>query len=309
VAPASADDNPTSSANYEIINLYDAFGHDREGTTHSFGFSALIRYGDTTILFDAGTSSDILERNAEALGVDLGQVDIAIASHAHANHVGGFDALIRANDQAKIYFPTDFLGAGGPFSFGIAGRDPAAAEELPREHRYFAGESSTAELITDGRFYKRVEYVEGSREIAPGVHLVATTSTNLGYFSKYPGIAIDGSALEGDASFLGLPELSLALDVDAGQVLVVGCSHSGVEAIVRQSREELGSDIALLVGGYHLLPYERPTLEALAARLSGELGVKQVAPAHCTGHLGFLALMEAFGDRYRFFGLGSRIRG
>ena len=131
----------------------------------------------------------------------------------------------------------------------------------------------------------------------------------MGYFSKYPGIALDGSAAAGDASFLGLPELSLSLDVDDGHVLVVGCSHSGVESIVRQSRAERGSDVALLVGGYHLLPYERPTLKAIAARLSGELGVKEVAPSHCTGHAGFVALMEAFGKRYNFFGLGSKIKG
>ena len=38
-----------TSDNY-ILNLYDAFGPERDGLVQDFGFSALVRYGDTTIL-------------------------------------------------------------------------------------------------------------------------------------------------------------------------------------------------------------------------------------------------------------------
>lgn len=37
-----------------IINLYDAFGPEREVLTHDFGFSALVGYSGKTILFDSG---------------------------------------------------------------------------------------------------------------------------------------------------------------------------------------------------------------------------------------------------------------
>ena len=36
----------------------------------------------------------------------------------------------------------------------------------------------------------------------------------------------------------------------------------------------------------------------LAARLKDELGVKQVAQAHCTGHLAFKVLMAAYGSDF-----------
>ncbi len=296
---------PVPSPEVEIINLYDAFGKDRSGTTESFGFSALVRIGETTILFDAGTRSDILEANAEALEIDLSEVDFAVASHAHADHVGGFDALIRVNPDVTIYFPSDFFGAGGPLNFSVAGTDPGAKEQLPEEHRYFNGETDLAELRTDGRFYKAVEYVDDSRQIANGIRLVATRSTNIGYFTKYPGVDLEGNWAEGEASFLGLPELSLSIDTAEGLVLVVGCAHSGVEPIVRAAREEVESDIALLVGGYHLLPYDRATIEGVVTRLREKHMVRQVAPAHCSGHLAFIVLREIYGDDYRFFGLGS----
>ena len=42
-------------------------------------------------------------------------------------------------------------------------------------------------------------------------------------------------------------------------------------------------------------------------RLRKEYEVKQIAPAHCTGHLAFKLLREAYGDDYRFFGLGKKL--
>ena len=60
-----------------IVNLYDAFGPEREGLTQDFGFSALVRYEGKTILFDSGTNADILKANTEALGIDLREVDFA----------------------------------------------------------------------------------------------------------------------------------------------------------------------------------------------------------------------------------------
>ena len=73
------------------------------------------------------------------------------------------------------------------------------------------------------------------------------------------------------------------------------------------TRAQTGKDVGLLVGSYHLIPYDRETLEGFAGRLKQELAVDQVAPAHCTGHLGFGVLSEVFGEDYRFFGLGKKV--
>jgi 7,8-dihydropterin-6-yl-methyl-4-(beta-D-ribofuranosyl)aminobenzene 5'-phosphate synthase len=295
---------------YEIINLYDAFGEHHPGTQKDFGFSALIRHEGTTLLFDAGTSADVLQQNAEALGIDLSEVDFAVASHAHADHTGGFDYLLRVNPNVKIYFPSDFFGAAGPLSFDISGKEPEIVKELPEEQRYFGGQTTTALLRSDGRFYKAVEYVSESVEVASGFHLIVTTSPHIGYFTKYPGVDIEGKPIDDageSANFLGLPELSLSLTTDQGSVLFVGCSHSTVEAIVRETKKTTKSDVFLLAGGYHLLPYDRDTIQGIASRLKA-LEVQKIAPSHCTGHLGFKVLREAYGDAYELFGLGSTLR-
>jgi 7,8-dihydropterin-6-yl-methyl-4-(beta-D-ribofuranosyl)aminobenzene 5'-phosphate synthase len=48
--------------NNTVINLYDAFGEDREGLEKDFGFSCILKYNGKTILFDAGTNADIFKK-------------------------------------------------------------------------------------------------------------------------------------------------------------------------------------------------------------------------------------------------------
>jgi 7,8-dihydropterin-6-yl-methyl-4-(beta-D-ribofuranosyl)aminobenzene 5'-phosphate synthase len=90
-------------------------------------------------------------------------------------------------------------------------------------------------------------------------------------------------------------------------VVVVGCSHSGVESIVAKVKKDLKRDVVLVMGGFHLLPYGADEITQVAEALKRDLGVKRVAPAHCTGNLAFKIFREFYGDDYIFAGLGSEI--
>ena len=78
-----------------IINLYDAFGEENEGLIKDFGFSCIVKFNGTTILFDGGTNADVFQNNIEALNIYLTEIDFAIASHAHFDHINGFDYLLK----------------------------------------------------------------------------------------------------------------------------------------------------------------------------------------------------------------------
>jgi len=183
----------------------------------------------------------------------------------------------------------------------LEGTEPAVVADLPPEQVYFGGDFESSTITTSGRFHgANVEYVREGKEIAPGVHLVPTRSELLGTFSRYPPNEED--------PWLGpMPELSLSVETDSGDVLLVGCSHASVEVIVKDARKRFDRPIRLLAGGYHLLPYDGEYISGLARRLREEHDVAQVAPAHCTGHLAFKLLRDAYGDDYRFFGLGQKI--
>ena len=299
-----------------ITNLYDAFGKTADGLTKDFGFSALIKYKGKLILFDAGTNADILKDNVAALGIDLKTIDIAVGSHAHGDHLNGFDYLLQVNPNVKIYLPFDFY-IGAKINFNVEGKEKAIKDSLPVEMQYFGGKEDNMSLTINqsGRFWNaNVEYVKENLEIDQGIKLISTQSPYLGYGSKYPSVDemqgfgnIDNQA-DDELKFVGLPELSLSLATDEGEILIVGCSHSSVQKIIQETKEYTNKQINFLYGGYHMLPYGRNEINTIASQLRNDFGVKKVAPAHCTGHLAFKILKDTYGENYVFAGLGERIK-
>jgi len=105
----------------------------------------------------------------------------------------------------------------------------------------------------------------------------------------------------------GFPELSLALKTEKGVVLITGCSHSKVEEIIRATKEYLGSPIELVEGGFHLFPYDGDYISKVALQMKDELGVRRVAPAHCTGNLAFRIFRDVYRDNYNYAGVESEV--
>jgi len=291
-----------------IVNLYDAFGEDKQGLIKDFGFSCIIKYKGKTILFDGGTNANIFKNNVESLNLDLTKIDFVVASHAHFDHINGFDYLLKINPDVKIYFPLDlFWGANIPFD--LSGMDASVTDSMEKRMQYFGGDFDGYHFNQTGRFWDaNIEFVKNSVEIEPGINLITTTSPNMGYFNKYPSLDTHENNDTHSATFNGLKEISLSLTTNEGEILFVGCSHSTVEKIITHSKEYTKNEIAMVYGGYHLLPYDHNTLTDLATRLRNDLGVKKVAPAHCTGHLAFKILSDTFRDDYIFAGLGEVVK-
>jgi 7,8-dihydropterin-6-yl-methyl-4-(beta-D-ribofuranosyl)aminobenzene 5'-phosphate synthase len=274
-SPADASDRDAAQSEENVlINLYDhVTGPNSGNAIPDWGYSAFIRYNGTTILFDGGTSAAILEHNAETFGVDLREVDIAVISHNHGDHTVGIDYLVQVNPSVKIYVPAGSgLGGGGG--------------EYKKGHRWQIDE---------------LHAVGQATEILPGATLVPTQSPNTGYFSRYP-------PNEQEPQLYGLPELSLALATADGAIfLVTGCSHSGVNEIVRATQEATNADIALVTGGYHLGPYSREYVTEVARTMKDDLHVVRTGATHCTGDEAIAIFRETFGEDYVFAGLGARI--
>jgi 7,8-dihydropterin-6-yl-methyl-4-(beta-D-ribofuranosyl)aminobenzene 5'-phosphate synthase len=285
-----------------LTNLYDAFGREIDGVRHDFGFSTMVEYNGKTILVDAGTNAEIFENNLRSLNVDLRKVDIAIISHGHYDHMGGLHYLFSVNPNVKLYLPSDFFSVGAPSGFPFKEPEPLP-ETLSEDEQYFRGAASTDAMVSDptGTFWGRnIEYVTEAKEVLPGVTLIPTTATLMGTFIKYP-------PFEQNPQHIGMPELSVSFATERGQIIISGCSHTGIEEIIKATRKIRKEKILLVTGGFHLIPYPREYIEGIAKRMKDVHGVEFVAPAHCTGHTGFAVFREVFGDRYRFFGLGEKI--
>ena len=81
-----------------------------------------------------------------------------------------------------------------------------------------------------------------------------------------------------------------------GLVLLVGCSHPGIETILQASRP-WGDRVDLIFGGLHLVTSPDSAITRLATALHDQWRVDQIAPGHCTGEPAFAALRRVFGRR------------
>jgi 7,8-dihydropterin-6-yl-methyl-4-(beta-D-ribofuranosyl)aminobenzene 5'-phosphate synthase len=266
----------------QITILYDAFG-PTSAMQKDWGFAALVEFGGKRILFDTGDNPDILAINARAKGVDLSRLDFAVVSHRHGDHMGGMEYLLRVNPQVKIYAPKENFGV---FGFSLPSTFYRKDESLAANQRYYDG--APPEVMRFGSAWPRanISLIDKSTEIAPGMHLISLVSDK--------------------KTTLELHELSLAIETPQGIVLVVGCSHPGIDTIVEAARQ-IDPHIHMIVGGLHLVVTKDPEIQRIVSVLHDEDRVDYLAPGHCTGEPAFAALQKAFGERYLYAGLGTTI--
>jgi|GEM_PF-2552573 len=259
-----------------LLELFDHRGADIGDGIPMWGYSAFIRYNDHTILFDGGTSAKILEHNARTYGVDLRDVDFAMVSHSHGDHTAGIDYLLEVNPSVRLYVPRD-----GSFGYPMEeGKEYRPGYRYQTDNMVFVGENT---------------------EIEEGVHLIHTTSPHTGSFSRYP-------PHEDEPMLFNLPELSLALETESGDIVVIsGCSHSGIEKIVKEAMRATGADVELVTGGFHLGPYSAEYVTELAHMMKDELAVHRAAPTHCTGDEAIEIFRQIYGADFVEIGLGTRI--
>jgi len=102
----------------------------------------------------------------------------------------------------------------------------------------------------------------------------------------------------------GIPEQALVIVTDQGPVVVTGCAHPGIVKITGKARDLAKSAPLLVMGGFHLGQMGGEEIGRIISSLEG-LGVKHVAPSHCTGDAVIEAFRKAFGERFIAGGAGK----
>ena len=100
-----------------------------------------------------------------------------------------------------------------------------------------------------------------------------------------------------------VPEQALVIRRPEGLVVVTGCSHPGIVAIVERAKQVAGGKVLAVLGGFHLLEHSDDAVAGIVARLQ-ELGVEKVGATHCTGEKAIAAFRKAYGARFVEMGAG-----
>jgi 7,8-dihydropterin-6-yl-methyl-4-(beta-D-ribofuranosyl)aminobenzene 5'-phosphate synthase len=267
----------------KVTILYDAFGESAE-LIKDWGFSALVEHNGKRILFDTGNNAATFAHNVKALGIDLTQLDFVVISHRHADHTTGLRYVLSVNPKVTVYVPAD--GANGFGGAPIPETFFRADDSLPAKMRYFGGTEPGGLIF--GKLYDtgNVVLVNQLTEVSPGIFLVRTVSQKTGS--------------------LELPELTLAIKRSDGLLLVDGCSHAGIEAIL-EAASGVDPRTEIVFGGLHLVTTPVAEIDALVENLKTKWKVQRMAPGHCTGEPAFARLRKAYGDSYLYAGLGTTV--
>jgi 7,8-dihydropterin-6-yl-methyl-4-(beta-D-ribofuranosyl)aminobenzene 5'-phosphate synthase len=208
----------------------------------------------------------------------------------------GFGCLVET-DQATILFDTGGDGAMLLGNMTTLKIDPQSIEVVVLSHIHsdhtgglgallgtgarptvYAPRSFPARFKADVRSLTTLEEVTGPAEILPGVY----TTGEMGS---------------------GIVEQALAIETSEGLVVITGCAHPGVVEMVRRAKQISEAEVYLALGGFHLGGASRQKIGRIIADLQA-LGVRRVAPCHCTGDQAIKAFADAFGAGFIQNGVG-----
>ncbi len=254
------------------------------------GLAILVERGETRILFDTGQGLG-LAANAALLGKDLASVHTVVLSHGHYDHTGGLAPFLDLAGEAAVIAHPEVLkdryaqiGGAGPdaqvFPIGV----PFSQEELERKGA-------------------RLELSPLFQEIAPDIFSTGEVPRPPNWKSWDPRLVVrEGDGYREDPF---RDDLSLLLETEKGPVLLLGCAHAGLHAIVNHIRKETGLDrLHAVLGGTHL-GASGPEDWQKAVDLLEALQVERIAPGHCTGIRAWSYLAARLGDRVLPMPVGS----
>lgn len=268
-----------------ITILNDAIS-DKPGLAPDWGYSAFVEFEGKRILFDTGNNEAIFKANIGKLKVDLTRLDYVVISHRHGDHTTGLRYVLSVNPNVPVYTPQDepFLALTPP-AFLTKSADSA----LPAKMRYFDGKTLPSPLSHGNAWPDtKLNNVAAPVDLAPAIHLVPT-------MSETPG-------------FRDMPELSLVLDTPKGPIVIVGCSHPGIENILANiTAYRKTASIFEVFGGIHLVTATDAQIERTLTELFDRYHLQRMAPGHCTGEKTLGLIQKRLGTEYVYAGLGETI--
>ena len=257
-----------------------------------YGLSILIHAvgeEETYILFDTGSTGNVLSENIDVLGFDVRDIDYVVLSHRHYDHTGGLKKLL------------ELVGRSIPVLAHPNLFEPALTD-TPKLRSIGIPESREQIMALGCSLIP----VRSPVSIASGIMLTGEIPRSWGpsSTSRFYKIA-DGRIVDDDI----VDESSLIVNVEGrGLVIVVGCCHAGIENIVNYSKEVANiKNIYGIVGGLHLLRSSIDRIDDVVSFISSQ-NVKAVMPMHCTGVIAEAKLREKLPNIYRVGGVGARLK-
>jgi len=277
---ATAQESPA-----RVTILYDAFGKP-SALKRGWGYSALVEYGGKRVLFDTGGDLDDFTFNTHALSVDLSRLDFVVLTHRHGDHTSGLHQVLKINPTVRIYTPAEAAYFDTPTPPSLSNLIKRRVESAPEDMHYYDGKYP--ERLASGSPWPGAKFtqIRMPTEVAPGFWLFYTQS-------QTPGTR-------------EMNEVSMGIKTPQGLVVMVGCSHPGIENIL-EAATKIDSRVYTVLGGFHLVDMPDTEVSSMVTRFRDRWKLERAAPGHCTGEFAFSEFNRIFGSKFDHAGVGSVI--
>lgn len=253
------------------------------GLSCEWGLCVHIEFEGKKYLLDTGSSDKYL-KNLEPLGIRLEDVDMAVLSHAHFDHSGGYTSFFEKNSKAKLYVRS------------------SCAENCYSKHGWLKVYIGLPKGMLH-TYRERIVPVEGDYQLAENVWLIPHKMENPEELGRQVHMYVKVNHRFKPDGFRH--EQSLVFRTSQGLVVFNSCSHGGADNIVKEVLDTFpGENIYAIIGGFHLKGRSQADVRAFAERLK-ECRVEHIYTGHCTGDKAFAILKEMLGDKVHDFATGT----
>ncbi len=226
------------------------------------GQSLHIDYSGKAYLFDVAEVFEGFMYNLQQLSLSLDRINSIILSHNHLDHTGSLPKLLHLLHHQSLLLPPDMHLL-----------DDSRYKPTYREihHQFMTKEATVTRILA----YKHSTIIDASKQLAENFYITGP----LGDTDK---------------------EQSLVITIPGkGLVLLVGCAHPGLPAIIAKAREIANTEkIYGIIGGLHFKDMT-PTQIAEQITYLKTTNVDFLVPSHCTGASAVTMLKEAFHEKIK----------
>lgn len=257
-----------------------------EGMAGEWGLSILVENENKKILVDVG-ASELFAKNMKQLGIDIGDVDYAVLSHAHSDHANGMPKFFKENSKAKFYLreTTEENCYYKKFIF----------------HKYIG---IPKHILTD--YSERIEIISGDYKLMKGIYLIPHKTKGLENIGKREMMYQRTSHGWKPDDFSH--EQSVVVDTDKGLLIINCCSHGGAVNIINEVGETFpDKHVYGLIGGFHLYNKSEGEVRDVAKKIQ-DTGIDFVCTGHCTKERAYRIMKEELGDKLEQLRVGLNMK-
>jgi len=211
----------------------------------------------------------------------------------------GLSFLISWNNK-NVLFDTGSSGEDLLYNLNSLGIDPKEITSIVISHNHWDHTGGLIDVLNENKGRVEVYFPRVAKDVSAEIRGPAGAVVMV----EKPEAIVDEFIYSSGLIGRRIKEQALCVNSKKGFILLTGCAHPGVVAMVKDVKKKFNKDIYAVFGGFHMEGHPPFIIKMLISALKN-LGVEKVGPSHCTGDRAIKLFEESYGDNFVDFNLGD----